>query len=158
MAPFFCMYVFVFKFIYPCEPIEKYFRSWRRRRLSSFFCFDAVLKICVSSVRGDAGGYVLFPVWCISNFLAMDDGFFFEYSLQFEKFASPPFVATPEAMSLFRFGVFRFFLPWTTVSFLNILFSLKNLHLLRSWRRRRLCPFSGLVDLEFSCHGRRFLV
>ena len=146
------MYVFVFKFIYPCEPIEKYFRSRRRRRLSSFFCFDAVLKICVSSVRGDAGGYVLFPVWCISNFLAMDDGFFFEYSLQFEKFASPPFVATPEAMSFFRFGGFGIFLPWTKVSCLNILFSLKKLHLLRSWRRRRLCPMAKLLEKSIYLH------
>ena len=39
------------------------------------------------SVRGDAGGYLLFSV-----------------PVLFGNFASPPFVATPEAMSCFRFG------------------------------------------------------
>ena len=56
-------YVFVVRCIYPSQPIEKYFRSWRRRRLSSFFGSGAVWEFCISSVRGDAGGYVLFPVW-----------------------------------------------------------------------------------------------
>ena len=56
-------YVFVVRCSYPSQPIEKYFRSWRRRRLSSFFGSGAVWEFCISSVRGDAGGYVLFPVW-----------------------------------------------------------------------------------------------
>ena len=38
-------YVFVFNFIYRCETLEKYFRSWRRRRLSFFFSFNALLKM-----------------------------------------------------------------------------------------------------------------
>ena len=37
-------YVFVVRCSYPSQAIDKYFRSWRRRRLSSFFSFDAVLK------------------------------------------------------------------------------------------------------------------
>jgi hypothetical protein len=116
--------VFVVRFIYPSQPIETYFRSWRRRRLSSFFwfrcclgnlhllrlwrrrrlcpfsgllylessckgrwflvgIFSCVWEICISSVRGDPGGYVLFWVRCIWNLLAMDDGFILEYCLPY---------------------------------------------------------------------------
>ena len=71
-------YVFVVRYSCLSKPLEKYFRSWQRRRLSYFFSSGAVWEFCVSSDRGDAGGYFLFPVWWIWTLLARDGGFLLE--------------------------------------------------------------------------------
>jgi hypothetical protein len=71
-------YVFVVRYSCLSKPLEKYFRSWQRRRLSYFFSSGADWEFCVSSDRGDAGGYFLFPVWWIWTLLARDGGFLLE--------------------------------------------------------------------------------